>query len=481
MSDEWEFPDADPMPRDDVPIERLTFPQSLHMSTRLIEDAVVVIPGIMGTELIDTSTGKLLWGLKPRLLAQMWISRTSLTRLAVTRDHAVQPGRLLRVPAFAPVLAGIEPYTNLVAELRNIVRHESAILEFGYDWRLSVRHNAGLLAEAIDRHVDAWRVRSDRRDAKVHLVAHSMGGLLCHSLAAIPGATDKVASTITLGTPFEGAAKAMVMLNSGEGTPLRSGQLQAIAVTMPGIYDLLPTYRCIDEGDTIRALTATDVAAAGADRDLADAALAHRAELADVPIPQHRALIGIDQPTMCSLALDAGRIETLFHTFEVDQAGEPVRHVNGILKRFPGLGDGTVPRNSAVPLHQRCTTPLPQQHGPIARTDEAIAFVRDRLLNLDTGPRLGAGDLGIYLPDIVGVGAEFNIAVNGADNPDDIRATIEDVATGEQIDRPHAQRRDGELVVPATIYTPGLHRIRIDGSAVSAVTQLVLADPGNHR
>ncbi|WP_280341822.1 hypothetical protein, partial [Nocardia abscessus] len=105
---------------------------------------MVVVPGIMGTELIDSTSGKKLWGLEPSLLARMWLAPTkALAPLAVgLAATTVKPGRLLRVPTFAPFLAGAEPYTELVERLHGIVRHPSAVLEFGYDWRLSVRHSA---------------------------------------------------------------------------------------------------------------------------------------------------------------------------------------------------------------------------------------------------------------------------------------------------------------------------------------------------
>ncbi|WP_433623369.1 alpha/beta fold hydrolase [Nocardia sp. CA-120079] len=443
----------------------------------MTDDAVVVIPGIMGTELIDAATGKLLWGMSPALLARLWTAPARhLKPLGFDpENNTVVPGRLLRLPSFAPVLAGIEPYSRLVTKLRSVVRHPSAVTEFGYDWRRPVVDNARLLAEAIDRHLSAWRAQSDRPDAQVHLVAHSMGGLLCRALAAIPGATDHVGSVITLGTPFEGAAKAALLLATGQGSPLRAQGMQQVAVTMPGIYDLLPSYRCVDEGTTARCLTAADIGGVGASTDLAAAAFAQRNRLAAVALPSHRPLIGVAQRTMCSLTLEAGCVEPQFHTFAVDADGALARHSNGTLRRLSGLGDGTVPRNSAVPPHHREPAPLPQQHGAIARTDEAIAFVVDRLLHRDFGPRLGGGEIGVSTPDVVRVGTEFEVEVSGVEHPNDIRTTVFDAATGARVAGPHAQRQDGRLVVVTSIFEPGLYRFAVAGGATSAVTQLVLA------
>lgn len=478
MSDGWEFPDAEPSVVFERSLEPLSFPESLRVSTPMTEDAVVVIPGIMGTELVDTHTGKLLWGLRPRLLARMCMAPTaSLGPLAVDsgKPSRVRPGRLLRFPALMPGLGSVEPYTRLIRALRAVVRHPNAVCEFGYDWRLPVTDNAILLAAAIKDHIDWWRVRSDRPHARVHLVAHSMGGLVCQALADIPGADDHVAQVITLGTPFEGAAKAAVILGTGHGAPAPAHGLQPIAVTMPGIYDLLPSYRCVDEGTDVRRLTPSDVAGLGGERGLAEEAMARAVQRRSVVMPSHRALIGVAQSTICSLILEAGRVEPRFYTFELSGDGELSRNADGVLKRLPGLGDGTVPRNSALPWNERDTSLLPQQHGALAQTDEAIAFVCDRVLHRDTGARLGDGEVGISAPDVVEVGTEFLVEVTGTDDPHVIGAVVYDTDDGARVDGPRARRREARLVVPVTLWRPGLFRIAVTGGSTSSVTVLVLA------
>lgn len=72
---------------------------------------------------------------------------------------------MLRFPAFAPVLRGFEPYTKLLRGVRASVAHPDAVLEFAYDWRLSVAHTAAELAKAVDPHLQAWRASVPRRRA----------------------------------------------------------------------------------------------------------------------------------------------------------------------------------------------------------------------------------------------------------------------------------------------------------------------------
>ena len=236
-------------------------------------DAVLVIPGIMGTELYEAATGRMLWGMtKVAEYAARWNLDKGMETLALTEDERagrlgrVVPGRLLRTPAWMPLTGGFEPYTPLVKSLHKAVVHRDAIAEFGYDWRLPVEHNAKLLADAVDRHLTAWRVHPDcvaardrapdRTPARIVLVAHSMGGMLTAALALIPGAVDDVRAVLTVGTPFHGAVKAMEILNSGRGMlGLPAKNLSRLARTLPGVHDLLPSYRCLDTGDDVVALT----------------------------------------------------------------------------------------------------------------------------------------------------------------------------------------------------------------------------------
>ena len=184
--------------------------------------------------------------------------------LALTEDERtgrtgrVTATRLLRFPAFAPILRGIEPYTDLVSGLRRVVAHEDAIAEFPYDWRLSIEHDARELARTAEAHLARWRAHpKGSADAKLVLVAHSMGGLVARYFTAVLGGSSEVRTTITLGTPYYGAVKAAVILNSGRGAPvpLPSRRLRTLAATLPGVHDLLPSYRCVDEDTSVRRLT----------------------------------------------------------------------------------------------------------------------------------------------------------------------------------------------------------------------------------
>ncbi|KOV77720.1 alpha/beta fold hydrolase [Nocardia sp. NRRL S-836] len=439
-------------------------------------DAVMVVPGIMGSELMDTTTGQTLWGLRPKLLVSALMA--GLEPLALTDAERrgdtsrVKPVGLLKFPAYLPGLTGLEPYTGLVRELRGVVRHPSAVAEFAYDWRLPVKRNAALLADAVDAHLESWRARSGRSDARIVLVAHSMGGLLCQAMAP----NDQVRATLTLGTPFDGAAKAAVMLSPTTGRLQR--RLRAAAVTMPGLYDLLPAYRCVDTGNDVRRLTVADIVDLGGDEDLAAAAFTARAQRAATALPQHWALIGVEQPTMSSLTLNAGTASGTYDTFKLHDDGELVRDEHGRLRRSPGFGDGTVPRNSAVPHHQDRHMVLAQQHTTLAQSDEAIIFARD-IVEHGRGakePRLGDGDIGLVLPDVVSPGQEWTGTLSGINGPFHVACLLTDADTGMVVDRPTPYRRDGQVGITGVADRPGLYRLRVDGGS-TPVVQFLLAVP----
>ena len=339
-----------------------------NLSSERSHDAVVVVPGIMGSRLRDAATGRLVWGLDdPRWYASALFRAEGLRPLHVTdeeragRAGRVVPDGLLRLPAFLSVLGGLEPYGRLADRLRQAVVDPAAVLEFAYDWRLSVRHNARLLAVAACEHLVRWRAhpeherarvtKPDGRGGRLVLVAHSMGGLVARALwlvageevvaggrpREVPDVTGEIRALVTLGTPFRGSPLAAVMLAGRRRMPLPGGPVRRLAATLPGLHDLLPSYRCVDTGDDVRWLTPADVAALGGDTSLAEDAARLHADLgaSDVRDAVTRSLVGIAQPTVQSLGLGQ-ELGQYRHTFSVNNDGSLVRHADGELMRIPG-------------------------------------------------------------------------------------------------------------------------------------------------
>ncbi|MFD9584047.1 esterase/lipase family protein [Streptomyces sp. NPDC059980] len=450
----------------------------------------------MGTELYEAATGRMLWGMaKVAEYAARWDLDKGMDALALTEDERagrlgrVVPGRLLRTPGWMPLTDGVEPYTPLVKSLREAVVHPDAIDEFGYDWRLPVEYNATLLADAVERHLAAWRAHPDclaaragapdRAPARIVLVAHSMGGLLTAALASIPGAVDDVRAVLTVGTPFHGSVKAMEMLNSGRGMlGLPAKNLSRLARTLPGVHDLLPSYRCLDTGDDVVALTPGAVESIGGDRELACQAFELHARLDKVVLPGHRIVEGTAQHTAQSLRIRDGVVEARYVSYDRHDDGELLRDEIGRLVEFDHGGDGTVYRYSTT--HGEVDVySVAQQHAALPVTRSVIDVVLGLLTGDRRGARLGGTDVGLDLPDRVSVGIDFEVVVRTEQDPARVSCLVEDA--GAEILKDPVRRpllmpvpgTDGVLSARVSLAEPGLYRVKVGGGG-DPVTRLVM-------
>src|SRR5690348_12247561 len=108
---------------------------------RTTYDAVVVVPGIMGSELCDAQTGEELWS---SATIAAFVRGASLDKLSTLRVDErersgdagrIKPTALLRKPWWLPFAGGAEPYVELTRKITAVLSHPAALLEFAYDWR----------------------------------------------------------------------------------------------------------------------------------------------------------------------------------------------------------------------------------------------------------------------------------------------------------------------------------------------------------
>ncbi|MEU3855204.1 hypothetical protein [Streptomyces sp. NPDC029554] len=446
----------------------------------------------MGSTLTETETGRRIWGLSPRMLARAWQRHDGMLPLHFSLEERegrygrVTATSMLEVPAWAPFLQGFEPYRDLLNAVYEVTVDKAAVLAFPYDWRLSVAVHAARLAEAARRHLSAWRAHPGsrgERPARLVLVAHSMGGLVVR--AALSHAPDLAADTravVTLGTPFYGAVKAAVILNGSRHDPLPAlprHRMAAAAATLPGIHDLLPVFRCVDAGLDAYRLTPADVAALGGDEELAAQAMGSQDRiLSQDPsgLPGHRPVVGVAQPTMQSLRLTDGLVHEQYAAFRTYSDGALVRDADGIPERWDRAGDGTVYRDSAT-LTGPAVTYLPLQHGALAKDSIVLRHIRAVITEQEEhlGPPLGAGEIGLAVPEDIFAGQPWILRVTGADSYAGITCTVHDVEDGRRIATPRLGWIEGEIAALVTLPAPGLYRVRVDTGGNSPITQLVLA------
>ena len=175
---------------------------------------VVVIPGIGGSELADSS-GKRVYGasvsgLVARLCEPSVLDlNNELRPVGLVGPCSVICWQL--ITGYDGLLNGISKGLGLspgrvVTAGADLVDPDATVVAFPYDFRRSVEH----IANDLDR-----VVRERAQGRRVVLVAHSMGGLVAAWWWAFLSEGIDVAEIITLGTPYRGAAKALNVLVNG--------------------------------------------------------------------------------------------------------------------------------------------------------------------------------------------------------------------------------------------------------------------------
>ncbi|MFD9339830.1 hypothetical protein ACFWBF_36445 [Streptomyces sp. NPDC060028] len=479
-------------------------------------DACLVVPGIMGSVLEDT-TGRPLWGVDLAMLTNPLAGQGLLGALhADERERAadadtarrapltrIRATTLLAKPWWLPVFEGLDPYSDVHKALTGVVLAPEAVAPFPYDWRLAVSYNGALLARAARAHLTRWRERvagtsgwaaAGGARPRLVFVAHSMGGLVVRAaLEQDPELAADTRTVITVGTPFLGSAKSVLAVNiaNAQAKPTwLQRSIQSVSATLPGLHDLLPGYRCLDRGLDVERLTAGDVARFGGDPDLAARSLTERTRYRrdGFALPGHRAIVGEAQPTVqtldeqrhVGLAVAAGR----HHAFDIGDDLELVRDpATGIPARRNTYGDGTVHTPSAR-IGTEAVTYVYGQHGTLMRHDEVLRQIRRIALERPQGTHLGGGGTGpgLETPHLGGtLGQPLIITATGLDTPVGVTLSVHSATTGRP-GHPLTLRRDldrtgGALSARFTADAPDLYRVVLDTGRHTPVTQLVLVAP----
>ena len=231
---------------------------------------VIVIPGILGTQLINTKTGEVVWPSALRLPDEGSILPMT-PDLPNNRDD-VAPGKIIETVKLARLLPEVYVYRDLLDALKNyggysegdwnnpgVEGDRDTFYVFPYDFRRDNVENARLLVNRIR----ALKEKLQRPDLRFNILAHSMGGLIARYAAMygdsdLPADVGKVKPTwsgaadinkiVMLGVPNEGSADAFSTLLEGysitEGLRTRVPLLNRLtaeeSITAPSIFQLLP-------------------------------------------------------------------------------------------------------------------------------------------------------------------------------------------------------------------------------------------------
>jgi len=210
---------------------------------------VIVIPGIIATYLRDE------YPLPPESIWEVMDYSKQFERASLHPDNlkfeAIEPARVL--PGQVYEIA----YKELIEELRHNLRTRPdqpvPVFPFGYDWRQPLAVTCSQLGAFIDevvsrtlllRHYDGDA--DYKKNPRVDLVGHSMGGLVIAGYLASVGKDHKVGSVVTLATPFQGSYEAVIKVTTGTanlGTSPPSSREREAARMTPSLYYLLPGFK----------------------------------------------------------------------------------------------------------------------------------------------------------------------------------------------------------------------------------------------
>jgi pimeloyl-ACP methyl ester carboxylesterase len=300
----------------------------------------LILPGIMGSTL--GRPRKLIWD------DVIWIDpvdvvRGRLSKLALGSDARV---RALGVILFA--------YLKLKLRLR-AAGFDADFHPF--DWR-----------QSLDRLGDELADRMRRDGAReIHLVAHSMGGLVAR--AAIARDDRKLARLVMLGTPNFGSFVPVQAIRATYPTVITVAKLdlanspqqlsEKVFKTLPGLHQMLPSPRRYSKVDLYDRATWPADAPVPLQRIL-DGCVPVQEKLAAADDRFHL-IAGVDQDTATDLSIVDGRIE-----YEISRDG-----------------DGTVPLDFAE-LPDTKTWYVAESHGSLANNRAVGEAVIDILRSGDT-------------------------------------------------------------------------------------------------
>lgn len=243
---------------------------------------LIVIPGLLGTRLEETETGRAVWGAfggdyanpsteeGARLVALPLrgpaVDRQVVPTTVLDRIEARLFGLPIQLKAYFQLLGalGLGGYRDeSLSGLINYGENHFTCFQFPYDWRKDIAANA----LALDRFVAQKKAYVEReiarrygieQEVRFDVVAHSLGGLVARHYLRYGGerpaderapeptwaGARHVERAILIGTPNAGAVEAFMQLTRGvKFAPLVPRYQAALIATFPVAYQLLPRAR----------------------------------------------------------------------------------------------------------------------------------------------------------------------------------------------------------------------------------------------
>ena len=304
-------------------------------------ERVLVLPGIMGSKL----------GHKRALFDDvLWIDPIDIVRGELSSLKLPDAGRV------QPLGVILLAYLKLQLRLR-IAGFDAGFHAF--DWRKDIAEQGKLLARRI----------LDEPATTVHLVAHSMGGLVARAALNDKGAAPKVGRLVMLGTPnfgsfvpiqaLRGTYSIVAVVAKLERAPSPLDLAKRVFRTFPGLHQMLPSPRHFNDVDLFE--DAAFWRGTGGNPELTKGVPAFQDSLSPARPDLTYLIAGVNQPTTVGLRQD----ET------------------GLVYETSRAGDGTVPVALAQ-LPGAVTYYIEESHGSLPNNFAAQSAVIDLLQTGET-------------------------------------------------------------------------------------------------
>jgi pimeloyl-ACP methyl ester carboxylesterase len=224
---------------------------------------VIIIPGIIGSKLVDSQTDRILWGAIKAKQIIFLSERTDIALptdrfpLSENRDNIVSKGivdkyelpiGILQLKVYRDMLDMFEEVGYKLGDMKNPKPGDNLFI-FDYDWRRDNVESAQLLADRIDN-----IVKKTGNKKKFTLVSHSMGALIARYylrygredvLEKGPNyrvrwvGSKHIKRAIHIAVPSLGSMPVFRILHKGLDLTVVDYP-PYILYTMPSIYQLLP-------------------------------------------------------------------------------------------------------------------------------------------------------------------------------------------------------------------------------------------------
>ncbi len=473
-----------------------------------MKDMVVILPGILGSVL--QKDGKDLWNVSGQAIWQ--VIKTLGGRLQDLKlegddpnvedlGDGIQATGIIADTHLIPGLWKIDGYTqtsqlitNNFKVIEGNIYQDAAdkaanFYHFPYDWRRDNRANAKILKRLLDKRLKRWREHSGNSNAKVILLAHSMGGLVSRYYLEKLGGWQDCKALFTFGTPYRGSLNAVNFLANGYQQAFID--LTEVMRSLTSVYQLMPRYRVLKIGHDFYRIAESPLDLPNIDRAKAKDALNFHDEIDDaadvnkdnsiyrnsfVTCP----IVGVVQPTMQSAELADGviTISEVLPTWLSDRSNL-------------ADGDGTVPQVSATPVQMSDIEALSvvdyiaEKHGVLQNQPDvllnllkgiqsaqtaSLENVRGSLKNVTRGKRSGLKGIGLSLDDLYMVNEPITMRakVAGDASFNSLTATITCVSHDRRAIARNFTAQNDNWVLTTDDLEAGLYKVKVQTDNTNA-------------